>query len=52
MDTVKAYPVTVWKIECPKCHEEFTAPDDDCASGTSFEAECTECDAKFPAHCD
>ena len=51
MDEAKAYPVTIWKIECPKCQEEFTAPDDDCSSSASFEAECTECGHKFPARC-
>ena len=48
-EEVHAYPETVWKIECPACHDEFVAPDDDCVSGASFSAECTSCGHKFPA---
>lgn len=46
---IAAYPETIWKIECPKCRDEFVAPDDDCVSGASFTAECTSCGHKFPA---
>lgn len=46
---VVAYTETIWRIECPKCRDEFVAPDDDCASGASFTAECTSCGHKFPA---
>jgi predicted RNA-binding Zn-ribbon protein involved in translation (DUF1610 family) len=48
-EEVHAYPETIWKIECPACHDEFVAPDDDCVSGASFTAECTSCGHKFPA---
>lgn len=46
---VLAYPVTVWKIECPKCGGELTAAEDECISGASFTAECSSCDHTFPA---
>ncbi|TBW57416.1 hypothetical protein EZI54_07090 [Marinobacter halodurans] len=46
---VAAYPVTVWKIECPKCGDELTAEEDECKSGASFTAECSSCGHTFPA---
>jgi predicted RNA-binding Zn-ribbon protein involved in translation (DUF1610 family) len=46
---VAAYPVTVWKIECPKCGDELIAAEDECVSGASFTAECSACGHSFPA---
>ena len=46
---VAAYPVTVWKLECPKCGNELTAEEDECKSGVSFTAECSSCGHTFPA---
>lgn len=46
---VAAYPVTVWKIECPKCGDELIAKEDEFKSGASFTAECSSCGHTFPA---
>ncbi|OLF82082.1 hypothetical protein AWH63_11115 [Marinobacter sp. C18] len=46
---VAAYPVTVWKLECPKCGDELTAEEAECQSGASFTAECSSCGHTFPA---
>lgn len=46
---VAVYPMTVWKIDCPRCGDTLIAAEDECQSGVAFTAECSACDHTFPA---